>query len=181
MTFSPLQYRLQDFYCIWYGLQRIQHSYVFLLHLVSSVDEMDGYGMGEGMMVGVLQQNRQYFHPWRLGFPTPMFKCSLKCTLTVGGILSSFTSVEVKVKIMDISSWAYVGAEKNSLSKSWQVLNTVSERWYTGHSLCTKIRTILSSGKLILGFVNLTLFYKITIQVTSFIISIGMHASYALF
>lgn len=61
-------------------------------HLVRAVQEVHRDGMGERVVVRVLQQDRQDFHPRWLDLPAAVLQRPFQSTLAVSRVLSAFRS-----------------------------------------------------------------------------------------
>lgn len=62
-------------------------------YLVRSIDEVDGYSVGQRVVVRVLQQDGKDLHSGRFGLTTPMLKSSFKGALAICSILAHLSPV----------------------------------------------------------------------------------------
>ena len=72
-------------------------------HVVGPVHHVDGHGVGEGVVVGVLQQDGQNLHAGGLGYAGPVLNAFLQGIGTVGGILPCLGSEMMKAPLRFMS------------------------------------------------------------------------------
>ena len=63
---------------------------------------MNGHGVGQGMLVGVLEQDGEDLHTAGLAVPGPSVHGALQSTGTVRGILPCLSSVKMTIQINEV-------------------------------------------------------------------------------
>ena len=64
--------------------------------MVGPVEHVDGHRVREGVVVGVLQQDGENFHPGRFSNAGSVFNTFFQSVGTVGGVLASLSSEMIK-------------------------------------------------------------------------------------